>query len=84
MSTGLTRSLPCPQCGTEVLWTQNAWRVADSALAAYVCLNGHVIDPSETRQCPKCGVHDTTLLGQEGDRQEFHCQQCGERFVYPR
>ena len=81
---GLTRSQPCPHCGAALLWTQNAWKVGDAGSAAYVCMNGHAIDPNETRQCPKCGVHDTVLLNQQGERQEFRCAGCGEEFVHPR
>ena len=84
MSNGLARSQPCPQCGAEVLWTQNAWKVGDTTSAAYVCVAGHAIDPHETRQCPKCGVHDTSLLNNVEGRQEFRCAQCGEWFVHPR
>ena len=85
MSTnGLTRSQPCPQCGSDVIWTQNAWKVGDTGSAAYACTNGHVIDPSETRQCPNCGVHDTILVSREGERQEFRCARCGEEFAHPR
>jgi predicted RNA-binding Zn-ribbon protein involved in translation (DUF1610 family) len=83
MSYGITRSQPCPQCGAEVIWTQNAWKVGDtSGAAAYSCASGHVIDPSETRQCPKCGVHDTVLLSDLEGRQEFRCAQCGEVFEH--
>jgi transposase-like protein len=84
MSDGVIRSQPCPHCGSDAVWTQNAWTVGDTASAAYVCGNGHVIDPRETRQCPKCGVHDTSLLGDVDGRQQFRCAQCGEVFVYPR
>jgi len=84
MSHGLARSQPCPQCGAEVLWTQNAWKVGNTASAAYVCTNGHALDPDQTRQCPKCGVHDTNLVGDVTGRQEFRCAQCGESFVHPR
>jgi hypothetical protein len=66
-----------------MLWTQNAWKVGDTGSAAYVCLGGHTIDPAETRQCPKCGVHDTLLLGEGEGRQQFRCAQCGESFTYP-
>jgi predicted RNA-binding Zn-ribbon protein involved in translation (DUF1610 family) len=83
MSYGITRSQPCPQCGAEVIWTQNAWKVGEtSGAAAYTCPAGHVIDPGETRQCPKCGVHDTVLLSDGEGRQEFRCAQCGEAFVH--
>jgi hypothetical protein len=67
-----------------MLWTQNAWQAGDAASAAFRCVNGHVIDPSTTRQCPACGVHDTALLGEAGGRQQFQCSRCGEPFMYPR
>jgi hypothetical protein len=51
MENTLIRSEPCPQCGEEMLWTQNAWRSNDVASAAYQCVNGHVLDPDTTRQC---------------------------------
>ena len=84
MSTGLTRSQPCPECGADVIWTQDAWKAGDTRSAAYICEAGHAIDPAQTRQCPKCGVHDTVLLSERDGRQEFRCAQCGEAFVYPR
>jgi predicted RNA-binding Zn-ribbon protein involved in translation (DUF1610 family) len=59
----LIRLEACLECGGEMLWTQNAWRAGDTAGAAYRCANGHVIDPALTRQCPSCGVHDTTRVG---------------------
>ena len=65
------------------MWTQNAWTEGDSS-AAYRCLNGHVIDPATTRQCPDCGVHDTTLLSDVDGRQEFRCEGCGASFSHPR
>ena len=84
MGDGLTRSQPCPECGAEVMWTQNAWSTKEEAGAAYRCVSGHVIDPATTRQCPKCGVHDTALLSDVGGRQEFRCARCGEAFTHPR
>ena len=84
MTDGLTRSQPCPRCGADLIWTQNVWKAGDAASAAYVCAAGHVIDPAETRQCPKCGVHDTILLSEEQGRQEYRCARCGERFAHPR
>ena len=42
-----------------MLWTQNAWAHGDNRAAAYQCPNGHVLDPGTTRQCPRCGSHDT-------------------------
>lgn len=81
----ITRTTPCLECGAETIWTQNAWQAEDGgAGAAYRCLNGHVIDPSTTRQCPACGVHDTNLLGTAEGRQQFTCARCGEAFTYPR
>ena len=82
MTDGITRSQPCPECGAEIIWTQNAWPPDGSA--AYRCANGHVIDPATTRQCPKCGVHDTRMLSDVGGRQQFRCEQCGEAFAMPR
>ena len=82
----LCRTTPCPECGGEAIWTQAAWRgdADDDVRAAYRCLNGHVVDPTTTRQCPACGVHDTTLLGAADGRQQFKCARCGEAFTYPR
>jgi ssDNA-binding Zn-finger/Zn-ribbon topoisomerase 1 len=79
----LIRSQPCPECGTEMLWTQNAWQTGDLGVAAYRCLNGHLMDPAETRQCPACGVHDTVLLGDEAGRQQFKCSRCSTSFAFP-
>ena len=79
----LIRSQPCPECGTEMLWTQNAWQTGDTGVAAYRCLNGHLIDPAETRQCPACGVHDTVLLGEEAGRGQFKCSRCSTAFAFP-
>ena len=31
MTNALLRSEPCPECGAEMLWTQNAWRSGDEA-----------------------------------------------------
>ena len=73
----LLRSEPCPECGEEMLWTQNAWVQGESRAAAYRCVSGHVVDPQETRQCPLCGVHDTRKVEQEA---VFMCNQCGNRF----
>jgi predicted RNA-binding Zn-ribbon protein involved in translation (DUF1610 family) len=84
LNDGITRSEPCPQCGTDFVWTQNAWTQEDAPRAAYVCANGHVIDPNDSRQCPHCGVHDTRLLSEAAGRQQFRCSRCGESFVYPR
>src|SRR5688572_8062997 len=86
MENTIIRSTPCPDCGAEMLWTQNAWR-ADSdveARAAYRCPQGHLLDPSTTRQCPACGVHDTTMVRSAGGRQDFCCARCGQSFTFPR
>jgi hypothetical protein len=82
----ITRTEPCPECRAGAIWTQNAWPEAGAgeARAAYRCLNGHVIDPDTTRQCPACGVHDTLLRGSVEGRQQFTCARCGEAFTYPR
>jgi hypothetical protein len=87
MENTIKRTAPCPNCGAEAIWTQNAWAEemgGEVRAAAYRCLNGHVLDPSTTRQCPACGVHDTTLVGSSGGRQEFRCARCGEAFTFPR
>ena len=82
----ISRTEPCPECGTQAIWTQNAWPVGSGSAtrAAYRCFNGHVIDPDTTRQCPSCGVHDTILRGTVEGRQQFTCARCGEAFAYPR
>jgi predicted RNA-binding Zn-ribbon protein involved in translation (DUF1610 family) len=84
MENTLIRSEPCPQCGEEMLWTQNAWRSNDVASAAYQCVNGHVLDPDTTRQCPNCGLHDTTRAGGTAGQQEYRCLRCGTVFHVPR
>ena len=84
MTNGLIRSTPCGECGAEMLWTQNAWKTGESGRAAYRCPNGHVLDPSVTRQCPACGIHDTVLLSDAGGQQKFRCARCGEAFEFPR
>ena len=84
MEKSLIRSSRCPDCGAEMLWTQNAWKTGDTGQAAYRCENGHAVDPSLTPQCPGCGIHDTVLLGAEGGRQQFRCTRCVERFEVPR
>jgi DNA-directed RNA polymerase subunit RPC12/RpoP len=84
MENTLIRSQKCPECGADMLWTQNAWPPADKVEAAYRCPNGHVVDPDETRQCPNCGVHDTQRLT-HGDRPaRFRCFRCGCEFDFPR
>lgn len=55
----LVRSVPCPECGDQMLWTQNAWRAGDTSSAAYQCHNGHVVDPTTTRQCPTYQTRST-------------------------
>ena len=84
MENTMTRSVPCAECGGEMLWTQNAWKVGDVGQAAYCCQKGHAVDPSGTRQCPACGIHDTTLLTDQDGRQQFRCTRCGETFEWPR
>ena len=84
MSNALLRSEPCSECGAEVLWTQNAWRSGDEARAAYRCTTGHVIDPASTRQCPNCGVHDTTRIVAQAGKEGFQCLRCGTAFEVPR
>ena len=84
MENTLIRSAPCPSCGSQMLWTQNAWQDDDVTSAAYRCPQGHVLDPATTRQCPVCGEHDTEIVGQAGETQHFHCLRCGKPFVYPR
>jgi hypothetical protein len=84
MDTPLSYSSPCAECGAPMLWTQNAWEPAAPTTAAFRCPNGHVLDPSLTRQCPACGVHDTALLGEIEGLQQFQCSRCGEPFMFPR
>ena len=83
MLNAIIRSTPCPECGAEMHWAQNAWKTADSGSAAYCCVNGHVLDPAQTRQCPSCGVHDTALLGERDGLPQFRCARCGETFTFP-
>ena len=80
----LARSRPCEICGAEMLWTQAAWDSAEGKKAAYRCLNGHVIDPRNTRQCPRCGFHDTEVLVAAGGQQQCRCFRCGAQFDVPR
>jgi endogenous inhibitor of DNA gyrase (YacG/DUF329 family) len=84
MEKSLLRSVPCPDCGAELLWTQNVWPPGSETSAAYRCLSGHVVDPSTTRQCPACGVHDTALLNDATGVQDFCCARCGTTFTFPR
>ena len=84
MKNTIMRSTPCHDCGAQMLWTQNAWRGEDGVTnAAYRCMNGHVLNPSSTRQCPACGVHDTAPLSSDSERQHFRCAHCGKSFTYP-
>ncbi len=80
MENTLKRTEQCPDCGSGMLWTQNAWPPDANRDAAYRCANGHVTDPSTTRQCPECGIHDTKLLVDTAGRQEFRCFRCGTSF----
>ena len=84
MENTLVRSERCEECGEPMLWTQNVWRSGETHSAAYQCVNAHVLDPSLTRQCPSCGVHDTMLTGTEEGRQQFKCLRCGGAFQFPR
>ena len=84
MENTIVRSSPCSECGSEMLWTQNAWKTGDTGQAAYHCQNGHVLDPSLTRQCPVCGLHDTVLLDDRDGRQQFRCARCRKAFEVPR
>ena len=83
MENTIIRSQPCPQCGADMLWTQNAWKVGEVGSAAYRCPNGHLIDPGQTRQCPSCGVHDTVPLEESDGRQQFRCARCHTAFAFP-
>lgn len=83
MQNSLVRSTPCAECGAEMLWTQNAWKTGDTGCAAYRCMSGHVLDPARTRQCPSCGIHDTTLLDDRDGHQQFRCARCGHAFPFP-
>jgi uncharacterized Zn finger protein len=84
MDNAITRSAPCPDCGAQMLWTQNAWHADSESKAAYRCLNGHVLDPSMTRQCPSCGVHDTAVLDNADAARTHRCSRCGRVFAFPR
>jgi predicted RNA-binding Zn-ribbon protein involved in translation (DUF1610 family) len=78
----LLRSEPCLECGEMMLWTQNVWAHGDRRAAAYRCLNGHVVDPATTRECPACGVHDTRIVESSDDGQTTHlCNGCGGTFA---
>jgi predicted RNA-binding Zn-ribbon protein involved in translation (DUF1610 family) len=81
----LRRSEPCAECGSMMLWTQNAWASGDNRAAAYRCVNGHVVDPELTRECPECGVHDTRLQAASTNASNQHvCHRCGALFSTPR
>ena len=80
MANALIRSWPCTECGSEMLWTQNAWKTGDTGRAAYRCQEGHVLDPSVTKQCPACGTHDTLLEADSDGRQQSRCAGCGAAF----
>jgi rubrerythrin len=84
MDNTLKRSERCAQCGSEMFWTQNAWPADAKVEAAYRCAQGHLVDPSTTRQCPVCGVHDTKVISLIGGRQQFRCAHCGNAFEFPR
>jgi hypothetical protein len=73
----LLRVEPCAECGRMMLWTQNAWKHGDHRAAAYKCENGHVVDPALTRQCPRCGIHDTS----ETEPGSWECHRCGNTFT---
>jgi len=80
MENTLVRSSPCPECGAEMLWTQNAWKTGETGRAAYRCASGHTVDPSLTRQCPTCGIHDTVPDGDD-EHGRSRCTRCGEVFI---
>ena len=84
MTNALMRSEPCPECGAEMLWTQNAWQSGGGVGAAYRCANGHVLDPALTRQCPNCGMHDTLRIGVSDNKQQCRCLRCDHAFEAPR
>ena len=77
----LVRSEPCLTCGAMVLWTQSAWIDADAtpavSRAAYKCVNGHLVDPKQTPQCPECGIHDTAAASSPD---HYRCRRCGAIF----
>ena len=74
----LLRAEPCAECGGMMLWTQNAWAHGDNRAAAYQCPSGHVLDPDTTRQCPRCGSHDTAAA--PGSR-VWECSRCENHFT---
>ena len=83
MENTLVRSSPCPECGADMLWTQNAWKTGDTGRAAYRCMSGHVVNPSETRQCPSCGVHDTVPVEEKDWQPQSRCARCHTVFDVP-
>jgi predicted RNA-binding Zn-ribbon protein involved in translation (DUF1610 family) len=85
MENTLIRTQRCPECGEEMLWSQNAWPRDAQTEAAFRCRNGHMTDPAETKQCPGCGVHDTRRIDQGSDgHADFECYRCKTRFAVPR
>ncbi len=84
MENTLVRFSRCPECDAQMLWTQNAWKTAESGQAAYRCENGHVIDPAQTAQCPVCGIHDTVLEREQDGVKHFRCTRCSDPFAVPR
>jgi len=63
--------------------TARPWRVPGRkrhCAAAYQCMNGHIVDPATTHQCPRCGVHDTSPDASQGSS-AFECHRCGNAFV---
>jgi DNA-directed RNA polymerase subunit M/transcription elongation factor TFIIS len=73
----LLRTEPCAECGGMMLWTQNVWAHGDNRAAAYQCPKGHVLDPDTTRQCPRCGSHDTAAAPES---RVCECSRCGNQF----
>ena len=61
MNNTLIRSEPCPECGADMLWTQNAWRSGDTASAAYQCAHGHVIDPGLSAPIVDCTTRHASV-----------------------
>jgi len=84
MENTLVRIDRCAECGSEMLWSQNVWPVDLNTEAAYRCVRGHVLDPSKTRQCPKCGIHDTRIVSEGDGTQHFTCSRCAASFSFPR
>ena len=85
MENTLIRTERCPECGEEMLWTQNAWPGDAHTEAAFRCRNGHLTDPAATKQCPACGVHDSRLIDERPDgHADYECYRCGTRFTVPR